>query len=211
MKTELLFKVLDEKGLPYNGGKGKWNPPQGKRPGKWMPKIKKLVPCDSGYHLCRESDLVLWLGPRIFLAECRGERVDVDDKIVVSEARLIRECKAWDEKTARLFACDCAERVLPIFEKAYPKDGRPRAAIETARLFAGGKATQEELAAAWDAARAAARAAARDAAWDAARAAARAAAWDAAWDAAWAAAWAAAWDAERKWQTNLLMSYLEVK
>jgi hypothetical protein len=62
----------------------------------------------------------------------------------------------------RLFACDCAEMVLPIYEHKYPGDDRPRKAIEVIRLYA-------------------ARAAAGDAAGDAARAAARAAAWAAAW------------------------------
>ena len=86
-----------------------------------------------------------------------------------------------DPTKLRLFACDCAEQVLPIFEKDYPDDKRPRKAVETARLFAEGKATQEELAAAG--------AAARAAAWAAARYAAYAAADAAAWDAAAAAAW----------------------
>jgi len=31
------------------------------------------------------------------------------------------------------FAADCAERVLPIFDGAYPTDDRPRKAIEAAR------------------------------------------------------------------------------
>ena len=56
-----------------------------------------------------------------------------------------------DESKLRLFACDCAEQVLPLFERDYPEDKRPRAAIETARRFANGNATREELAAAWDA------------------------------------------------------------
>jgi len=97
------------------------------------------------------------------------------------------------ERAARLFACECAEDVLPIFERENPDDKSPREAIEVARKFANGEATEEQL----DAARAAAWDAARDAAWDAARAAARAAAWDAARDAAWAAARDAAWAAAR--------------
>ena len=32
-----------------------------------------------------------------------------------------------------MWAADCAERVLPYFEKEYPKDGRPRKAIEACR------------------------------------------------------------------------------
>ena len=70
------------------------------------------------------------------------------------------------DRELRLFACDCAEMVLPIFEKKYPDDKRPRYAIEVARRYAEGQATDEERAAAGDAAMAAA--------WAAARAAARA-------------------------------------
>ena len=87
------------------------------------------------------------------------------------------------DKIARLFACECAEAVLPVFEAAYPDDKRPRQTIEVARRFAHGDATCTDLAAAARAAWAAegdawiARTAAR---------AAEAAAW-AAEDAAWVA------------------------
>jgi hypothetical protein len=65
------------------------------------------------------------------------------------------------DREIRLFACDCAEMVLPIYEKKYPNDNRPRQAIEVSKMYADGKATLEELAAARDAAGDAARAAAR--------------------------------------------------
>ena len=130
------------------------------------------------------------------------------------------EPKVERDKIARLFACDCAERVLPLFEKEEPNDKRPRQTIEVARKYARSEATQEELDTAWDAARVAAWTADGAAAEDAARAAAWAAAWDAAWAAAWdaagaaakaaagAAAWAAAWDAEREWQKQHLLIQL---
>jgi len=134
---------------------------------------------------------------------------------------------ATRDKLARLFACDCAAHVLKFFGKAFPGDKRPREAIEVARRYARGKATEEELAAAWDAAWAAAWAAARAAAGDAARAAAWDAAWAAAWaaarDAAWAAARDAAWaaardaagdaagDAERRWQVKTFKKRLEAR
>ena len=38
-----------------------------------------------------------------------------------------------DQKLLALWAADCAERVLPYFEKEYPKDERPRKAIEACR------------------------------------------------------------------------------
>ena len=88
---------------------------------------------------------------------------------------------------ARLMAADFAEAVLPIYEKQYPKDQRPRAAIEAARKFARGEIAADELAAASAAARAADSSAARAAAWAAASAAASAAARAAAWAAASAA------------------------
>jgi hypothetical protein len=80
--------------------------------------------------------------------------------------------KGWPNKSVvRHVLCDCAETALK-----YTKDPRPAETIRIARLYADGKATDEQLAAAGDAAWAAmdaARAAAMDA--GAARAAAGAA------------------------------------
>jgi len=172
-------------------GRGKWHLPTGKRPGKWMPPTRgDLALCSNGYHACCKKDLVDWLDDRIFEVAFRGEVIRGDNKVVGREARLVRELH-WDAKIARLFACDCAERVLPLFEARFPDDKRPRNAIETARRFVNRVTARDRLAAAWDAAQAAAWAA-----WAAARAAAwaawtaRAAAGEAAWDAR-AAAWAA--------------------
>lgn len=41
----------------------------------------------------------------------------------------------------RTLACDCAERVLPIYEQACPGDERPRRAIDVSRRLARGKAS----------------------------------------------------------------------
>ena len=49
------------------------------------------------------------------------------------------------ERDLRLLACDYAEHVLHIFEDKYPDDNRPRHAIETARLYAVGQATKEDI------------------------------------------------------------------
>jgi hypothetical protein len=218
-----LYKVLGEGREAYHGGTGAWP-----APGEWLAVDGPLVLCENGLHLCRAKDLVHWLGPEIWEAEYEGEVVEGDDKVVVRKARLVRKCERWDERTARLFACDCAERALPIYEKRCPGDDRPRKAIETARRYANGEATAKELAAAWDAVWAAGAAvwSAARAAWSAARAAG-AAAWAAvratASDAVWAAAgavWAATRAAEpaagtatraaeRKWQTERLMEYLD--
>lgn len=40
-----------------------------------------------------------------------------------------------DQKLLAIWAIDCAERVLPFFEKIYPSDSRPRIAIETCQRW----------------------------------------------------------------------------
>jgi hypothetical protein len=40
-----------------------------------------------------------------------------------------------DQRSMATWAADCAERVLPFFEAAYPKDVRPRNAIEACRTW----------------------------------------------------------------------------
>ncbi|MCX6702203.1 MAG: hypothetical protein NTX96_03365 [Candidatus Zambryskibacteria bacterium] len=40
-----------------------------------------------------------------------------------------------NQKLLALWAADCAEHVLPYFEKEYPKDDRPRKAIEVGRAW----------------------------------------------------------------------------
>ena len=62
-----------------------------------------------------------------------------------------------DHKFLVLCAADCAEHVLPYFEKEYPKDDRPRKAIEAGRAWAREKITTGEARTAALAAHAAAR------------------------------------------------------
>src|SRR3990167_10777896 len=114
--TERLFKVLGDNRTPVHGGKGVWEAR------KWMPPIDNIEPCERGYHLCREADLIHWLGPNIYEAAYRGERIDAEDKIVVSEARLVRRLTTWNDRTARLFGADCAERVLRLIPEPHRTD-----------------------------------------------------------------------------------------
>jgi hypothetical protein len=107
--------------------------------------------------------------------------------------------EAERNRFARLFACTCAERVPPLFERERPDDPRPREAIATARRFAMGEATDEELAAACVAASAAISTTARVAARYSALVAVEATRVDTvdAWFAARSTAWATAWVASR--------------
>ncbi len=202
--TTVFYKWLDG-GKACHGGTGAW------RKNRWRTVKGELVPCKNGLHLCREKDLLSWISRELWVAEADlSELIEQHDKVVVRKARVVEKL-AWDEKTARLFAADCAEHVLHVFEQQHPDDLRPRNAIAAARAFAHGGIDS----AAWAAAGDAAWAAAGDAAWAATRAAARAAAGAAAWDATRAAAWDAAGDAagaearnaEAKWQTARLLDY----
>ena len=108
-------------------------------------------------------------------------------------------CRAEPQyaKEWRLYAVWCARQVQHLMT-----DPRSLAALDVAERYANGKATADDLAAAWAAAWDAARAAARAAEWAAAWAAAGAAAWDAARAAARAAEWDAARDAAGDAQTR---------
>jgi len=168
------FKVLGAGRRPMHGGSGQWP-----KPGKWT-EHRVPDPCSSGWHLCRPGDLKQWLGPHIWIAETDGPVMATFDKVIASKARLLYEVTTWDEQLARLFAADCAEYVLHIFEEARPGDNRPRRCIELARLFARGDANHRDLAAARVAAQASALAAAWAGSWVVARHAAQAAAYAAA-------------------------------
>jgi hypothetical protein len=157
--------------------------------------LKKHDACEDGY-----KKLAKYLGG----ITQYGKSTPIN-LLTILESNGIEDC-IWSlraaiepdrDKIARLFAADCAESVLPIFESEKPDDPRPRKAIQAARDFAAGLITNQERDAAGDAARDAARAAARDAAGDAARVAARAAARATAWVAAGDTAWVAAWVAAR--------------
>ena len=182
---ERLWKVTGANGEAIHGGNftydlPKWSRTKGWVPGAWTPKVK-VVPCESGYHGCRDQDLLHWChGERIWAMESRGkvvvhrDGVPGESKVVCESVRLVAPTP-WDATTARLFAVECAADVAHLMT-----DARSLDALEVAYRYALGDATDAELAAArdaaWAAALGAAGAAARDAAWDAAR--------DAAWDAA---------------------------
>ncbi|MCX6773648.1 MAG: hypothetical protein NTY68_01465 [Candidatus Micrarchaeota archaeon] len=55
-------------------------------------------------------------------------RIDLDKPI----AKLVNKT---DHRALGIWAADCAERVLPYFEKRYLKDNRPRKAIEALRKW----------------------------------------------------------------------------
>ena len=181
---DTLFKALD----------GTISPVAGYRypVGRWTKHLDPgtLVPCRVGYHLARGPMVLQHLDTDLYLAESCPEHglVELDGQLATCRTRLTR-VSAWDERTARLFAADCAEAVL-LGEQARgaEPDGRLWAAVAAARRHADGLVGDYELAVAEDGAQSAAT---RATAWAAARAAAKAAAGAAAGAAIGVAAWAA--------------------
>lgn len=225
--TAMLFKVLNEDGSScHSKSSFKWILPQGDRPGEWTPPINgMLIPWENAYHVVKAEQILKWLGPAIFTVETRGEFIELDDKCLAREARLLSRT-SWNERTARLWMRDVAEHVLRVFETARPEDERARQGTEAARRFAEGQATLRELApagiAAWAAWTAAREAWATWSAWATGTCEANAwVSWAAAWAsgaAAWAS-WAAlafqsssdcwtTWAAEREWQIDRLIAYI---
>jgi hypothetical protein len=143
MSNTVLYKVLGPNGEACKGGKGVWHLPTKDSPAAWMPEVR-VNPCYSGYHLCTMEQLPRWLGPTIWVVEGRGEMVDHGDKLVYAEARIIG-ATGWNQRSARLYAADCAEHVLHIFGNKYPNDTRPYEAIQAARQFANGEISLDEL------------------------------------------------------------------
>lgn len=225
--TKKFYKVLSEGRKSCYGGEMTWEP------GLWYEISGELVPCKNGFHLCKDEDLLDWLGEEVWEAEVEGEIIDHDNKVVVRKARITKRCNLTD-RNARLFACDCAQQVAHLIPGPEAQE-----CIDVARRYAEGNASYEELSAAreaawektreaaWDPAGAVAAAreavwstadlvawvAARNAAWASARATAKAEAGATAWEAAWEPTvetdWDVSWAAVRERQVKRLIDILE--
>ena len=155
----------------------------------------KVVLCYNGYHSSPTwYDVLRYAnGPIACIVDVPKKGTIFDSNKSASPSRTLVDARNAN-RVLRLWACDCAERALKM-SKIENADSWN--AVKTARLYAKGKATSRELAAArnaaWDAEWAAA--------WNAEGAAAKAAAWDAARAAAWDAARD---DGEIKWQKRRL-------
>ncbi len=185
------------------------------------------VPCECGLHASPTpfDALGYACGARLWAVEIPEDAVPHGNPVDKYACKSRTYLRSVDLRPVLIeFSCRQAEGILHLYEQRYPNDDRPRKAIEMARRHAAGKATNEELAVAREAAGEAAGAAeaawaARAATWAAAEAA-WAAAWaawaatrEAAWEAAWAtareAAWAAAWAATGQMFNEMAIAALE--
>ena len=131
---------------------------------------EKLKPCKYGLHasikILDALSFVSWSDSIACRVKLSGKIINSDNKLVASERTVISWCES--DIILQKFACNIAEDVLPIFEKSYPDDNRPRKSIEAKRLWLENKISYEDLIDARSAASAAASDAASDAAMSAA-------------------------------------------
>ena len=191
-------------------------------PGEWQKCEGELSLCKNGLHASQKpvDSLNYIFGTRWFKCEAKGGRIlKGSDKFCAPEMRLLQEIP---KKVLIQFAIDCARKVLPVFEREYPNDKRPRKAIEAAEIYlkypseAAREAAWAANEAAWAAFLAAWAACATRAAWaaSAAREATRAAcATRGATSAARAASAAreAANEAMKKWQNRHLLNLISIR
>ena len=178
--------------------------------------VGELIMCERGYHSSPRWHDALQYAPgnvacKVLVSE---PQIKDYDKWVSHRRILVAAINA--DRMLRLWACDCADRMLRQERKhGREPDKRSWDAVAVARRYIDGEATKDDLAAAWAAACSAA-------AWAAAANAAAAAAWAAARNAAeGAAAWAAAagnaaanaaaawWVTEVTWQRQHLDEIME--
>lgn len=101
------------------------------------------IPC-----LYRSSGVMGALDEVLCEAEYEGECSAWGDMLYVERARITHVCARWTSTTARLFACDCAERTLPLYESRRRDDHRPRLAVGAGRRYARGGIGDKDLRAA---------------------------------------------------------------
>ena len=198
--TAYWFACEDEQGRAYSPNK----PDEKWRIGQRRTLKGEIIPCQYGYHASPSLWDALRYAPGALACKVELSGTIVphgDDKYAASTRKLVAAVNV--ERELRLFAADCAEHVLYLFEEKYPDDDRPRKAIQSARDFANDSISA-------DAAHAAARRGRRNAAYAAANAYATNAAYVvanaayAANAAAYAVANAVANDEQLKFLVNML-------
>jgi hypothetical protein len=85
-------------------------------PGAWVD--AEVDPCRSGIHACRQRDLPLWLGRRLFEVELAGTIVEQEDKVIAGRGRLVREVVAWNDELRDAYTRMCADRAHELARSA---------------------------------------------------------------------------------------------
>lgn len=105
-----------------------WPLPGADGPGAWVE--APVVPCRSGIHACRVTDLPLWLGRELYEIDLDGDVVEERTKVVASRARLLRRIDAWDDALRAAYTRDCADRAHALAREAGPALAEWEAVVE---------------------------------------------------------------------------------
>ncbi len=107
MKNKTFYKVISIDNKAINGGNFDYTDylPKGNKPGKWLPEIKDLKECESGYHITNYWNM--WINSednKIFEVEVENiqekDGVGVIDKYVCGKFRFVKEIKVkFDNKS----------------------------------------------------------------------------------------------------------------
>src|ERR1035437_9428105 len=126
----MLYKFLNLKGktIKSNSGNMTW------KVGKWNSFKGELSMCNSGLHCSRTPYQAFSYvqGEVLAIVETKGKSIIQDDKECWSDMKIVKAYK-WTKKDSVAFAIYAAELVIDNYEKEYPKDKRPREAIEAAK------------------------------------------------------------------------------
>ncbi|GIV03642.1 MAG: hypothetical protein KatS3mg015_2472 [Fimbriimonadales bacterium] len=115
------------------------------RIGLWTyPISSELVPGLNAYHGANVNQLPLWINRDLYVVESLDEWIDDGEKLYTrGPIRIVEHLTGWNKSTARLFATDCAERVLPIWERHRPNEDLLKT-IQAAREYANGLIGRKE-------------------------------------------------------------------
>lgn len=108
-------------------------PPTESEPGDWTATSQPLEPCRAGLHLCRATDLSLWLNAELYAVEADGPVVEYESFVLTHRARLLRRIWAWTPDVARRFCVACAWQVRGLTVHHLHKTGQDAYAERLAR------------------------------------------------------------------------------
>jgi len=149
MKTLWKFLHLQDGKIKSDRGDCSWTD-------AWKKHEGEVRCCSGGFHASiRAIDALRYVsGSVIAKVEVKGKSHIEKDKEAWESMRII-EARHWKKEDSVKLAIFCAEKVLPIYEKRYPKDDRVRKAIEAAKIYLADASEMNRFAAADAAARAA--------------------------------------------------------
>lgn len=84
-------------------------------------------------HKAEREERVKWYLSHAKHCDCRVVPESIHQEI--ERRRKNKEISRQEHQSLAAWAADCAEHVLPFFEEKYPKDNRPRKAIEGCRTW----------------------------------------------------------------------------